>query len=401
MADNTNKKLLERERIIFLQGIKEKDAIDLSNKYPNLVIFSNGDKFSDVWTDSVDNSGSYTDQFYEENDSIKYDTDTILGCSIIKNGVSYTIVKGIHPKRNCIKLKIGEDNERNLRIYLDKNGLINFIYGDYEIKFNDRGTIIQTKYIADGDTLGNLPTPERIYTITWDPNGGNITSGNNISEIKWWWEKNENNTENSNYWVTPSTSTDKITTITPPEEDTTYYAHWGTAPNYTLDSIKPTVEKQYYTFNKWTYNGANYQNINVGNINEDRTYIAQWTLNNYYWYVGNVIQQNTSTITVATGTNPGWRKINNIPNSYTNSNPLWDGINNHIQTGYTTEGCYLYIPKDYVDGGLGVYDGLGVQALDNLYQKTSRQTININSIVYYEYLLSGICSQFDLMIYKK
>ena len=28
----------------------------------------------------------------------------------------------------------------------------------------------------------------------------------------------------------------------------------------------------------------------------------------YYWYAGNDIQQNTSTITVATGTNHGWRK---------------------------------------------------------------------------------------------
>lgn len=124
----------------------------------------------------------------------------------------------------------------------------------------------------------------------------------------------------------------------------------------------------------------------------------------YYWYVGNDKQESTSTISVATGTNPGWRKINislTYVAQYTSASPLWNGASNPIQTGFTTVGCYLYLPKEYVDAGLGVYAGLGPAALDNLYQKTSRQTITINSIVYYEYFYSGVCAQFDLEIFYK
>lgn len=124
----------------------------------------------------------------------------------------------------------------------------------------------------------------------------------------------------------------------------------------------------------------------------------------YYWYVGNDIQEPTSTITITTGNNSGWRKIDKLlanVDQYTSANPLWNGANNPIQTGLTTVGCYLYLPKEYVDAGLGVYDGLSAAALDNLYEKTSRQAITIESIVYYEYFLSGVCTQFDLSIYKK
>ena len=124
----------------------------------------------------------------------------------------------------------------------------------------------------------------------------------------------------------------------------------------------------------------------------------------YYWYAGNDPQENTSTITVATGTNPGWRKIDkSVENvaEYTSSNPLWHGENNPINTGFTTVGCYLYLPKVYVDAGLGAYSGDGTPGLDNTYQKTSRQTITINSIVYYEYFKSGVNAQYDDIIYKK
>ena len=124
----------------------------------------------------------------------------------------------------------------------------------------------------------------------------------------------------------------------------------------------------------------------------------------YYWYAGNNIQQSTSTIIVATGTDPGWRKIDkSVENvaEYTSSNPLWHGENNPINTGVTAIGCYLYLPKVYVDAGLGAYTGDGTAELDNLYQKTSRQTITINSIVYYEYFKSGVSAQFDGIIYKK
>lgn len=124
----------------------------------------------------------------------------------------------------------------------------------------------------------------------------------------------------------------------------------------------------------------------------------------YYWYAGNDIQQNTSTITVATGTNPGWRKIDkSVENvaQYTSSNPLWHGLNNPINTGVTAVGCYCYLPKEYVDAGLGVYTNDGTAILDNLYQKTSRQTITINSVIYYEYFKSGVSAQFDGIIYKK
>lgn len=124
----------------------------------------------------------------------------------------------------------------------------------------------------------------------------------------------------------------------------------------------------------------------------------------YYWYVGNDIQQSTSTINVATGTNPGWRKIEETVanvSRYTSSNPLWNGESNPIQTGFTTVGCYLYLPKEYVDAGLGAYSGDGTAGLDNTFQKTSRQTITINSIEYYEYFKSGVYAQFDNIIYKK
>ena len=124
----------------------------------------------------------------------------------------------------------------------------------------------------------------------------------------------------------------------------------------------------------------------------------------YYWYAGNDRQENTSTITVATGTNPGWRKIDkSVENvaQYTSSNPLWHGLNNPINTGVTAVGCYCYLPKEYVDAGLGVYTNDGTAILDNLYQKTSRQTITINSVIYYEYFKSGVSAQFDGIIYKK
>jgi len=121
----------------------------------------------------------------------------------------------------------------------------------------------------------------------------------------------------------------------------------------------------------------------------------------YYWYVGNDIQNDNVTITETSGSNPGWRKITGAVNQYTPSNPLWNGSSNPIDTGFTTNGCYLYLPKTYVDAGLGVYTGDGTAVLDNLYQKTSRQTITIDTIVYYEYFKSGVNAQYDSLIYKK
>lgn len=137
----------------------------------------------------------------------------------------------------------------------------------------------------------------------------------------------------------------------------------------------------------------------VNTINGTISYAIEETV--YYWYAGNDKQESTTIITVATGNDPGWRKITGTVDQYTLSHPLWNGASNPIQTGFTAVGCYLYLPKEYVDAGLGAYDGLGSASLDNSYQKTSRQTITINSIVYYEYFKSGINGQFDLGIYKK
>lgn len=231
----TDTKQLERERIIFFQGIKESNAIDLSLGYSNLVIFSKGEKFKNVW---INNDGRFIPNSpYETNDYKKYDDkNTILGCNIIKGGNAYTLVKGIHPKRNYVSI-----DERKLNLYLDGNGLINLVYGNYEIIFKDGEQIKETRYKEPNSTLGKLPDPKKEYTITWNPNNGGT---NYIAKVTWTWENN------NNYW-SPSTSGDNpINSSTKVTNDLTYYAIWGfcTDGNYKIISKAPSISKSYYNF---------------------------------------------------------------------------------------------------------------------------------------------------------
>lgn len=236
-------------------------------------------------------------------------------------------------------------------------------------------------------------------TIIWDTNGG--TAGSNGTTqyyVGTKWQDEENTDAPSSLQNIKPTKSKEYTAV-----------DYLKTSSFTIAG-NPSLSEQ--TFKGWFTAKSEGIQINTSNITkylsltENTTFYAQYDAipATYYWYVGNDIQEPTSTITVTTGNNSGWRKIDkSLANvdQYTSANPLWNGANNPIQTGLTTVGCYLYLPKEYVDAGLGVYDGLSAAALDNLYEKTSRQAITIESIVYYEYFLSGVCTQFDLSIYKK
>jgi hypothetical protein len=112
MANNINSNEKERERIIFLQGFSADDSKELSKEYPQIIIFSSGKNYSAL-------EGAEKINFDRKSES--YLNDPIIGTHIYKNGIEYSLVRGIHPEKNSITI-----NETTISIKLDENGLIQF-----------------------------------------------------------------------------------------------------------------------------------------------------------------------------------------------------------------------------------------------------------------------------------
>lgn len=174
----------ERSRIIFIDDIEsapndEQDmALELSKQYPNLVIFSDAHKLSeDGMMEKID-----------DDVNLYHDEDYMVGACIYKNGIRYTVVRGVHPKfksvnigSNAISLKI--DKYGLLRLYRDPilEGYFHVSTIDPRCDKNEDGRgwltpVIDTnEYVVNVDSFGQ-PMLKKYNTVT------EIFSEENIQE---------------------------------------------------------------------------------------------------------------------------------------------------------------------------------------------------------------------------
>jgi len=105
--DKFSKTYNERERIIFMHDIKcgfddDKDvAKQLSKQYPQLVIFTDPYEISNAPKDALKR------EELDDYKNVYKSNDLILGAHIYKNGVRYTMVRGINPYYSSIT--VGND----------------------------------------------------------------------------------------------------------------------------------------------------------------------------------------------------------------------------------------------------------------------------------------------------
>lgn len=112
----------ERERIIFMHDIPggldnaEDKAKQISIQYPELVIFSDPEPLS---------NGNNLDKLVSNSDNNLYNRDGseyVMGSHIYKNGVKYSLVRGICPGRNSIAM-----DDKIIELQLDKFGFLRLV----------------------------------------------------------------------------------------------------------------------------------------------------------------------------------------------------------------------------------------------------------------------------------
>lgn len=158
----------------------------------------------------------------------------------------------------------------------------------YAVNYNLNGGTVSTsekKYVISGSAFGELPTPTKTSTVTFDTDGGNnITNIKNDSstsknKIKLLADTSNKKTVNYNFlgWYLEKNYTTKVeaTTIVKTNENVNLYAKWEDA-KVTL----PSTTKEESEFLGW-YSDKNFKN-KIGNpgdtyqIYNDTTVYAKW-----------------------------------------------------------------------------------------------------------------------------
>ena len=132
-------------------------------------------------------------------------------------------------------------------------------------------------------------------------------------------------------------------------------------------------------------------------INGSVNYNVEQTV--YYWYIGptdpSTLDENTDLSSIQVNNNdmtsPGWRYIGNTVPTYSSSNMLWNGGQNHISFGGRTE-YYIALPNN----SLKLYNSAGDNEMDGC---TSMGTKTIDGVTYYIYKRNVKAAAFGFNIY--